>query len=168
MTKNLKIRFVKFEIALVMQVLEMRGEFSDSEHVKIGNTRFCYNSCSIDFIFYMQKDNLVGVGYFGKNEQRDEYLNNVIKWISKEQFATVGKLEIGKECEASNDGENWRVRIFAGKLAKELGEPHNLVAYDEILEDFERYKYVRPYSSFVRPKIDGDVYTWEMEVPDER
>lgn len=109
MTKKLKIRFVKFEIALVMQVLEMRGEFSNSEHVKIGNTRFCYNSCSIDFIFYMQKDNLVGVGYFGKNEQRDEYLNNVIKWISKEQFA-------------NGAGE---------------------------------------------PKIDGDVYTWEMEVADE-
>lgn len=107
MTKKLKIRFVKFEIALVMQVLEMRGEFSNSEHVKIGNTRFCYNSCSIDVIFYMQKDNLVGVGYFGKNEQRDEYLNNVVKWISEEQFASG------------------------------------------------------------QPKIDGDVYTWEMETRDE-
>lgn len=164
MTKNLKIRFVKFEIALVMQVLEMRGEFSDSEHVKIGNTRFCCNSCSIDFIFYMQKDNLVGVGYFGKNEQRDEYLNNVIKWISEEQFPTRGKLEIGKECEVSDDGEGWVRRIFAGKTAKQFGEPRTIALGFENSLILRRWKYVRPIDSFVQPKIEGDVYTWKMEV----
>lgn len=167
MTKKLKIRFVKFEIALVMQVLEMRGEFSDSEHVKIGNTRFCYNSCSIDFIFYMQKDNLVGVGYFGKNEQRDEYLNNVVKWISEEQFATGGKLEIGKLCDVSDDNKDWRRRTLLAVLPKSYFSKY---IASENYGDFKwcSWKYARPLASCVQPKIDGDVYTWEMEVADER
>lgn len=167
MTKKLKIRFVKFEIALVMQVLEVMGEFSDSEHVKIGNTRFCYNSCSIDFIFYMQKDNLVGVGYFGKNEQRDEYLNNVVKWISEEQFATGGKLEIGKLCDVSDDNKDWRRRTLLAVLPKSYFSKY---IASENYSDFKwcSWKYARPLAACVQPKIDGDVYTWEMEVADER
>ena len=34
MTKKLKIRFVKFERALAMQILEQVGEFKNTEHVK--------------------------------------------------------------------------------------------------------------------------------------
>lgn len=168
MTKKLKIRFVKFERALAMQVLEQVGTFKNTEHVQSVVCPELGSEC-----IYLRGKNsacdiTLGIIRFNGNAERDEYLNNVVKWISEEQFATDVKLEIGKECEASNNGEDWRVRIFAGKLARQLGEPRNLVAYDEVLEDFERYKYVRPFASFVRPKIDGDVYTWEMETQDEK
>lgn len=168
MTKKLKIRFVKFERAVAMQVLEQVGTFKDTEHVQSVVCPELGSKC----IYLRGKnstyDTTIGLIRFSDDAERDEYFNKVINWISEEQFATGGKLEIGKECEASDNGEDWCVRIFAGKLARQLGEPRNLVAYDEILEDFERYKYVRPFASFVRPKIDGDVYTWEMEVKDER
>lgn len=169
MTKKLKIRFVKFNYALAMQVLEMSDNFSDSEHVKCyRNTTFYYNASGYTGEIYIQKDNLVSERYFGKNNQRDEYLEKVIKWISEEQFPATGKLEIGKECEVSDGGKDWFVRFFAGKSAKQLGEPRYLAFWDKNLGCLMRYKYVRPLGSFVRPKIDGDVYTWEMEVADER
>ena len=168
MTKKLKIKFVKFERALVMQILEQVGIFKSTEHVQAIGFPAISNTCIYLRGKNLEYDTTIGFIRFSDNAERDKYFNNAIKWISEEQFATGGKLEIGKECEASDNGEDWFVRIFAGKLARQLGEPRNLVAYDEILEDFERYKYVRPFASFVRPKIDGDVYTWEMETKDEQ
>ena len=168
MTKKLKIRFVKFERALAMQILEQVGIFKDTEHVK---SVVC-PAISYGRIYLRGKnsvyDTSIGVIRFSDNAERDKYLEKVIKWISEEQFATGGKLEIGKECEASDNGENWVVRSFAGKSAKQLGEPRYLAYWYDNLGYLIRYKYVRPLSSFVRPKIDGDVYTWEMEAQDER
>lgn len=140
-----------------MQVLEMTGKFSDSKHVKIGATRFYYDSCTIAPRFYIQKDNLVAVGYFGKNEQRDEYFNSVVKWISEEQFAS-GKLEIGDLCKFSNDGKKWKYDKYAGMCDKQFGEPRFLCADSE---HFIRFKYAYPAagSDF---QIDSDVYTWEL------
>ena len=168
MTKKLKIRFVKFEKALVAQQLEMTGKehFTQSEYVIL-------SGFGIDFAddaiwLSSSRDFNIGVRRFYHNAERDEYFNNVIKWISEEQFATGRKLEIGKECEASDNGEDWFVRFFAGKSAKQLGEPRYLAYCYDNLGYLIRYKYVRPLASFVRPKIDGDVYTWEMETKDER
>lgn len=140
-----------------MQVLEMAGKFSDSKHVKIGATRFCYDSCTIAPRFYVQKDNLVAVGYFGKNEQRDEYFNSVVKWISEEQFKS-GKLEIGDRCKFSNDGKKWTYGKYAGMCAEQLGEPRFLYANSEHLIRF-KYAYPSVGADF---QIDGDVYTWEI------
>lgn len=166
MTKKLKIKFVKFNYALAMQVLEMSDNFSDSEHVKCyRNTTFCYNASGYTGEIYIQKDNLVSERYFGKNNQRDEYLERVVKWISEEQFSGSGKLEIGKECEFSDNEVDWYSGHFGGKCAKELGEPRFLAAGSNILV---RFKNARPIAGCVRPKIEGDVYTWEMEVADER
>lgn len=166
MKKKLVIRFVKFEYALAMQVLEMEGEFSDSEHVKIGDTRFCYDSCTIAPHFYIAKNNLVGVGYFGKNEQRDEYLNNVVKWISEEQFATGGKLEIGKPCMVSLfeglEKEDWEISRLLAILPRPI-ENRYITQSEASKRMFAAWPCARPLA-FVRPKIDGDIYTWEMEV----
>lgn len=168
MTKKLKIRFVKFECALAMQILEQVGIFKDTEHVQsVVSPAIGYGS------IYLrgknsENDTAIAAIRFIDNAERDKYFNNVIKWISEEQFATGGKLEIGKECEASDNGEDWVVWSFAGKSAKQLGEPHYLAYWYDNLGYFIRYKYVNPLASFVRLKIDGDVYTWEMEVSDER
>ena len=168
MTKKLKIRFVKFELVLAMQILEQVGKFDTIKHVRIN-----YNpTLNEDSVCLRGKnsayDTAIGCIRFNDNAERDKYFNNVIKWISEEQFATGGKLEIGKECEASDNGEDWFVRSFAGKSAKQLGEPRYLAYWYDNLGYLIRYRYARPLASFVRPKIDGEEYTWEMEAKDER
>lgn len=162
MTKKLKIRFVKFEKALVAQQLDITGEFESSEDVLL--THYGISFADKAIWISVKPCNDIGFKLFGTNAERDEYFNNVVEWISEEQFNAGGKLELGKKCEASHDGKNWFVRIFAGKTARQLGEPRYLAAYNDVMDDFGRYKYVRPLGSCVQPKIDGDVYTWEMEV----
>ena len=168
MTKKLKIKFVKFERALAMQILEQVGIFKATEHVKAIVCPEIGNKCIFLRGKNLEYDTAIGFIRFSDNAERDKDLNAAIKWISEEQFATGGKLEIGKECEASDNGEDWVVRSFAGKSAKQLGEPRYLAYWYDNLGYLIRYKYVRLLGSFVRPKIDGDVYTWEMEVSDER
>ena len=168
MTKKLKIKFVKFERALAMQVLEQVGPFKATEHVQSVVCPAISSKCIYLRGRNSEYDTAIGDIRFSDNAERDKYFNNAIKWISEEQFATGGKLEIGKECEASDNGEDWFVRFFAGKSAKQLGEPRYLAYWYDNLGYLIRYKYVRPLASFVRPKIDGDVYTWETEVSDER
>ena len=168
MTKKLVIRFVKFERALAMQILEQAGIFKTIEHVRVRAYPAMDETCIFLRSWEKEYDFSVRTIRFNDNAERDKYFNNAIKWISEEQFATGGKLEIGKECEASDNGEDWFVRSFAGKSAKQLGEPRYLAYWYDNLGYLIRYKYVRPLASFVRPKIDGDVYTWEMEVSDER
>lgn len=162
MTKKLKIRIAKFKNALAIQVLEMEGKFSDSEHVKIGATRFCYDSCTIASSFYIQKDNLVAVGYFGKNEQRDEYFNSVVKWISEELFATNGKLEIGEMCEISEDRQHWAMRRLLAILPENY-ESRFIVGNDS--GRWSYWSYARPLTKRTEPTVEecGQLitYTWE-------
>lgn len=168
MKKLLKIRFVKFEKALATQVLEQEGKFEKTEHIRIRAYPATDDSCIFLRGWEVNSNFKVITIHFETNTERDEYLDKVVTWISEEQFATGGKLEIGKECEASDNGEDWFVRSFAGKSAKQLGDPRYLAYWYDNLGYLIRYKYVRPLASFVRPKIDGDVYTWEMEAKDEQ
>lgn len=164
MTKKLKIRFVKFECAIVAQQLEVKGQFELSEHIAL--TKY-----GVDFAreaVYIspettQEMHAIGREYFKTDGERDEYLNKVVKWISEEQFPTKGKLEIGKVCEFSDNGVEWYSGHFGGKCAKQLGDPRFLAAGSTILS---RFHFVRPTGGCIQPKIDGDVYTWEMEVSD--
>ena len=167
MTKLLKIRFVKFDKALVAQQLTVAGceYFDETEHVKLdGDFYLCKCLMSLTNSATDERVKINAI-YFSNNAERDEYLNNVVKWISEEQFSTKGKLKIGKECEFSDNGEAWCSGHFGGKCAKELGEPRFLAAGSNILV---RFKNARPIAGCVCPKIDGDVYTWEMEAKDER
>ena len=165
MTKKLKIRFVKFERALAMQILEQEGIFMTIEHVRVRAYPSLDENCVFLRSWEKEYDFSVRTIRFNGNAERDEYLNKVIKWISEEQFSGSGKLEIGKECEFSDDGKDWFFDEYAGKCEKQLGEPRFLSAGSNILY---RFKYARPIGGCVQPKIDGDVYTWEMEVSDER
>lgn len=165
MTKKLVIRFVKFERALAMQILEQEGLFKATEHVRALGFPAISSGC----IFLRGVDsslhNDISVSSdFPDNDARDECLEKVIKWISEEQFSRSGKLEIGKECEVSDYGEGWVRRIFAGKTARQFGEPRTIALGFGNSLILRRWKYVRPIDSFVQPKIDGDVYTWEMEM----
>lgn len=167
MTKKLKIQFVKFEKAIAAQLLEVDGfnwVKDDSTHIRLYPSGYLTLWEEYASIPSVRNNNNISSTSFNDNTERDKYLNKVIKWISEEQFATKGKLEIGKECEVSDDGEGWVRRIFAGKTAKQFGEPRTIALGFENSLILRRWKYVRPIDSFVQPKIDGDVYTWEMEV----
>lgn len=161
MKKLLKIRFVKFERALVAQQLEIQWGYTSFESFE--HTMF--DAFHIDFAYDAvwlgrHPNGNVAVRVFESNAARDEYLEKVIKWISEEQFAIKSKLEIGKECEFSDNAIEWFRGVFGGKSAKQLGEPRFLSAGSDILV---RFKNARPIGGCVQPKIEGDVYTWEME-----
>jgi hypothetical protein len=162
MTKKLVIRFVKLEKALAAQQLEVKGQFEASKHIILTKYGVDFSREAV-YISPVNAEEMYAIGseYFKTNNERDEYLENVIKWISEEQFSGSGKLEIGKECEFSDNGVDWYSGHFGGKCAKELGEPRFLAAGSNILV---RFKNARPIAGCVCPKIDGDVYTWEMEV----
>lgn len=169
MTKKLKIRFVKFECALAAQQLDeakgFRWKVDDTTHTFVCNFEFSLTKNSI--LFALKEQNAISSIVFYNNAERDEYLNNVVKWISEEQFATGGKLEIGKPCMVSLfdyiDGEDWVMGRLLAILPEHIRRRYIIQSKNDkgLATSWE---YARPLASFVRPKIDGDVYSWEMEV----
>lgn len=161
MTKKLKIRFVKFEHALVSQQLEIKGIHHFVENMYTQFSPF-YTELRQCGICIQAKENCFSIArrIFADNAERDEYLNDVIKWISEEQFAMGRKLEIGEECLFSDDRKDWHSGKYAGTCAKQLGEPRFLALDGNV--SLIRWKYVEPLGGAL--KIDGDVYTWSLEV----
>lgn len=164
MFKKLKIRFVKFERVLAMQILEQEGEFIDTEHIKIDVAP----KLSVNSVFLRGEvgefDWAVCNGCIAKtDDELDEYFDEIVKWISEEQFSrSEGNLEIGKACDVSNDGENWIRAVFAGECAPCFGEPRYLAISSVGADTLYRFKYVRRACESIKPIISGDVYTWEM------
>ena len=160
--KKLKLRIAKFDKLIVVEQLERKGEFYETEHFNVG-------SLSVDILGNRIRINTVSnknkpaIKTFDTNQERDEYAANLIKWITEEQFGGVGKLEIGKLCLISDDGKNWKMRFYAGKVAKQLGTDKRHLAKADLEDDcFCCWKYAKPLN-FVQPKIDGEIYTWEVE-----
>lgn len=162
MTKKLKIRFVKFERALVAQQLEIKGIHHFVENMHTQFSPF-YIELRRDAICINVKENGICIKHriFSDNDERDEYLNNVVNWISEEQFSSGRKFKIGELCMFSDDRANWHTGRYAGKCDAQLGETRFLNFESDV--SLTRWKYVCPPFP-VRPKIDGDLYTWEMEV----
>lgn len=163
MKKLLKIRFVKFEKALVAQQLEITGKehFTPSEHVVLSASGIDFAEAAI-WLSCSCNINL-GRRLFNHNAERDEYLDKVVTWISEEQFVTEGKLEVGKMCEVSEDNKCWLRRTLLAVLPKSFFSKYIAAeAYSD--NKWCSWKYARPIASCVQPKIDGDVYTWEVEV----
>lgn len=163
MTKKLKIRFVKFECALAMQILEQEGKFARTEHVH----RSCNPELRPQFVYlrgHNKSDYLHPAGCsFDSNEERDEYLAKVVGWITDEQFMNgSGELKIGERCEFADDldGE-W----CDGKLLFILPPRYGfryIFATDAFLRGWTFAQYARPFAQRIEPKIDGDVYTWSL------
>lgn len=160
MTKKLKIRFVKFERALAMQILEQEGYFDTTKHVRVRAYPAVDETCVFLRGREKEYDYSVKTIRFNDNDERDKYLNNVIKWISKEQFAAGGKLEVGKLCDVSDDNKDWRRRTLLAVLPESYFSKY---IASEKYSDFKwcSWKYARTAGSCVQPKIDGDIYTWE-------
>lgn len=159
MTKKLKIRFTKFEKALAMQILEQEGSFCDSEHVGTG-----FPELGCDRIYLCDEEergNLgVSVRHFDTNAERDEYLKNVIRWISEEQFGE--KLTVGELCEVRNKNTDdvWRIRKLITILPEPYYSPYIVEAHEGRGCCWQAFDQARPIKNS-NPKIDGDIYTWE-------
>lgn len=160
MTKKLVIRFVKFERALAMQVLEQEGHFDIMKHVRVRACPAVDETCVFLRGREKEYDYSVKTILFDNNDERDEYLNNVIKWISEEQFTENGRLEVGKLCEVSDDNEDWQKRILLAVLPESYFNKYIAsVKYSDL--EWCSWKYARPIGSCAQPQIDGDIYTWE-------
>lgn len=160
MTKKLKIRFTKFEKALAMQILEQEGSFCNSAHIQIGIPELCGDDiylCEED-----ERDNLnhVSMVEFVSNELRDVYLNNVIRWISEEQFRE--ELKVGEMCEVRNKNtdDEWKIRKLITILPEPYYSPYIVEAHEGRGCCWQAFDQARPIKNS-NPKIDGDIYTWE-------
>lgn len=162
MSKKLKIRFVKFEKALAVQILEQKGNFQDSDRVSTGFPELCH-----DVIYICDEEERGNLGiakkYFNTNDERDEYLNNVVRWISEEQFDEgTGELKVGKMCEVRDcDYEEWERRKLIAILPEKFKDRYVVedLRWDN---DWSCFRQARPIDGAIEPTIDGDVYTWEM------
>lgn len=162
MSKKLKIKFVKFEKALAMQILEQEGSFRDSEYVGTGIPELC-----ADIIYLCDEEERGNLGiakkYFNTNHERDEYLKYVVRWISEEQFDEgTGELKVGKMCEVRDcDYEEWERRRLLAILPEKFKDPY-VVEDLRCDNDWLCFMQARPINGGINPTIDGDVYTWEM------
>ena len=160
MAKKLKIRFVKFEKVLAMQILEQEGEFKASTHVRLSYSEPWIESKYIYLIGkHVEFDKHVSTMRFNNNEERDAYLKKVVHWISEEQFAMrSGKLKIGEMCEVSDDGVSWhKYRLLA--ILPDRYEMRFIIENGTL--SWCTCTYARPIVKRTEPKIDGDIYTWE-------
>ena len=160
MIKKLKIRFVKFECVLVGQQLDIEGKEFFKKSNCVGFSEYGLDFTDNKVWISRNKANGIAEKYFADNDKRDEYLHNVIKWISEEQFAPDRTLEIGETCLFSDDRKDWYFGKYAGKCSKKLGEPRFLTLDAD--DSLTCWQYVKPLCGAL--KIDNGVYTWEMEV----
>ena len=163
MIKKLKIRFVKFERYLVAQQLEMTGNelFTPSKHVALWGLGMDFadeaiwlsRSCDINIV----------ARRFYHNDERDRYLNKVVKWISEEQFSSPGEFEVGKLYAFKYKRDN-PVKFFGRLLdiLPENVESRYIVEAPFQKKGWEAFEVACP--PYVSPKIYFDFYTWKMEV----
>lgn len=156
--KELRLKIEKFNKAIVFQTLKMQGDFEDTEHVK-------FMSCPAiirDEILLDKYPNetAVGIKYFKDNEERDEVFDNIIKWISDEQFSVPRQeLVIGKEA-MFND------TIGADLVRRKLiyilpeGFESRYISDSNTYPYWSYWKYAYPAQDIL--KVKNDVYHWRI------
>ena len=173
MTKKLEIKFVKFEKALAIQVLNQEGSFKATKHVGLGNYPLLMKDGIWLSHYYDEKDeeinHQISCSYFNSNKERDEYIEKVVNWITKEQFPNKdNELKIGSECEVRDYAEDeWVKRKLITILPKQY--------YNRYICESQggncafNWSYARPISDNNTGSIkcikDSDysmVYSWVM------
>lgn len=163
MTKKLVIRFAKFENALVAQQLEIAGKelFTPSKHVVLSGFGIDFAD---DAVWLSRSCDLnIGARLFYHNDERDRFLNKVVKWISTEQFSSLEEFEVGKLYAFKYKKDN-PVKFFGRLLTilPENVESRYIVEAPFLKKGWEAFEVACP--PYVSPKIEGDLYTWETEV----
>lgn len=156
--KELKLKIEKFERAIVFQTIALKGEFNESEHVKFLASPAIFKD-KIIINKYGSGDSLsIGISYFNSNVQRDNAFDDVIKWITEEQFPRPSlELKVGEEALFSDTIGKDGVRGTLVYILPEEFESRYLSA-----SDFYPYwcywKYAHPASNPL--KVKGNIYHW--------
>lgn len=156
--KELKLKIEKFERAIVVQTLKVT-DCVDSEHVKFSASPIILED---KIVLNKYKDNsTLGIAYFNSNEKRDSVFEQIIEWITSEQFSRpLAKLEIGEEALFSDTIGEAGVR---GKLVYILPErfASRYLSASDSYPYWCYWKYARPINDTL--KIKGDIYHWRGE-----
>ena len=170
MKKKLVIKFWKAEKALVMQILEQEGlpKHKNNNRVRILlSPSFFYEKGEVYLRGQSTEwDYCIASARFESNQDRDQYLDKVIKAITDEIFTSNGELKIGEYCEFSMDCEGW----ITGRLLAVLPDDCKLryiMKGGAYLRGWDCFNYAQPKTKRTEPKVEtnGEVitYTWEEE-----
>lgn len=155
--KRLELRIVKFDKLLVVEQLDMKGEFKKSESVMVEGDVFLGK----EWINLREGSSYdaVDTRKFSNNAARDEYAEKLIGWITDEQFGGSGKLEIGKPCLVSDDGVDWETRNLLAILPENKDERY-IVCLNIEGGGWSTRRFAKPLNGD-NPKIVGRIYIWE-------
>lgn len=154
--KELRLKIEKLNKAIVFQTLKMNGDFEDSEHVK-----FMSHPAIIRDEILLDKypnETAVGIKYFNDNDERDEVFDNIIKWISDEQFSLPRReLKIGDEAMFNdNIGADLVRRRLIYILPEEFESRY--ISDSNTYPYWCYWKYAYPAQDVL--KIKNNVYHW--------
>lgn len=156
--KKLKLRIAKFDRILVVEQLELEGEWKNSEHVYVRGDLFLFE-VYIDLQENID-DKSANVIEFDDNAKRDEYAQKLVNWITEEQFGGSRKLEVGKECLAKDFGEEWSKTHLLAILPR--NKKYRYVVCSNLEnEEWTSCEYAKPIDDCL--KTYGEIYTWETE-----
>lgn len=168
--KLLKIRFVLFDCALAMQILEQEGDFEDSEHIKISDRPWLGNNEIHLRGDDSSRDKKVVTQEFDSNQERNKYFAHILTWIRNEQFANrfIKNLAIGKCCEVRNkDSDTWEVGELLAILPENykkryvVSDPKPVLSADE--PTWQVWEEARPIErGFIFTQETEDTYVWEL------
>lgn len=168
--KLLKIRFVLFDCALAIQILEQEGDFEDSEHIKISDRPWLGNNEIHLRGDDSSSDKEVVTQEFDSNQERNKYFAQILTWIRNEQFANrfIKNLAIGKCCEVRNKGsETWEVGELLAILPENykkryiVSDPKPVLSGDEpTWQAWEETQAIE--RSFIFTQETEDTYVWEL------
>lgn len=165
--KRLVLRIIKLEKALVIQILAQEG----IKPVEGGRVWISCNPELCDDIIILRgsntnKDFLPMARAFTSNKARDKYLDYVINTITNELFTGNScELKYGEPCLVRDKKyEDWIRLTFVAKSPVAVEDGKNYVVVGSRNNSLFTFKYAKPLTKRTMPVIDGDVYTWEMEV----
>lgn len=154
--KELKLKIEKFERVIAFQTLKVT-DCVDSEHVKFSASPAILED---KIVLNKYKDNsTLGIAYFNSNEKRDSVFEQIIEWITSEQFSRpLTKLEVGEEALFTDTigGEGVKGKLVY--ILPEGFESRYLSACDSY-PYWCYWKYARPAQETL--KVKGNVYHWK-------
>lgn len=156
--KELRLKIEKFNKAIAFQTLKMNGDFEDSEHVKfMSHPAIIRNEILLD---KYPNNTAVGIKYFNDNDERDEVFDNIIKWISDEQFSLPRReLVVGKEAMFNDTLGSDLVRRKLIYILPE-GFESRYISDAATYPYWCYWKYAYPVQDVL--KIKGNVYHWRI------
>lgn len=154
--KKLVLKITKFDKAIEIHVKELIGMFRDSEHVKFSSI---YKMDSFNNEIVLSAYNTYSK-HFNSNQERDEYVNTAVHWITKEQFKSNIKINIGDYCYASNDAKEWHKTIYIGKLPEQIEGIQRIITTNSVPPyKLDCVRYTKPIKN---PQIENDTYMWKI------